>query len=616
MLNNVIIHISDLHLSLHLTKDDKRENVKFWLSTDEADENNNYFLSNFCLFINETYKESKKYLIITGDICNQAIKSEFDFASRYLKNIITELNIEQKNILIVPGDHDVNWQDCTVAFNDSRLDNPSKKAHEYQSEKLEKFSVFYKEILNKDFIATHNVIDQLVIDEIKTVFVGLNSNYLIEEGGGLGALDISTLKSELEIVEKKYSQYSKIAVTHHNLFAQYEKSHKGQWDQNNRIFTLNVLQSMNYKGVLYGNEHTYSSKFHDEYKLYAIDSGSLTSKSKPNPSFFVFESKIETNQDVKLQVNLFVCENNGRNNKYEFGSWIRHNIKDYGDKETIELVTSNVTVSESNISLALPDVATSQEITELLESKKNSASKSYENSIFSEKLYNVIKEKKLFHSGHFHWSETSRAHNWIDVSKILENNEHLLLAKKAIVDVVEKCDLNDKFDFIIGLGTEGNIISTRTVIRTNKPYSYLPYSYRYDEHNEFEQKLNFNAGSDFKNVLIITDVVNDGRTIRKLIGKREKNFFETIENVYVISLFYTGEEKNVHSGILNHCNIKNFDVENDEVVNNIEFYSVLNIKVEKCPYGKEYKSDCLIYKDNLDCVHLFYDERKTSLNQI
>ena len=34
-------------------------------------------------------------------------------------------------------------------------------------------------------------------------------------------------------------------------------------------------------------------------------------------------------------------------------------------------------------------------------------------------------------------------------------------------------------------------------------------------------------------------------------------------------------------------------------------------EVEKCPYNNSnYKTECLIYKDKLDCVHLFYDEDK------
>ena len=57
---------------------------------------------------------------------------------------------------------------------------------------------------------------------------------------------------------------------------------------------------------------------------------------------------------------------------------------------------------------------------------------------------------------------------------------------------------------------------------------------------------------------------------------------------------------------------KDYDWENDyKDVDNIEYYTVAKLKVEKCPYNNSnYKTECLIYKDKLDCVHLFYDEDK------
>lgn len=607
-MNRVILHISDLHVSLHLDEDGINTKPNFWLNTDDTEENNNFFINNFCSLIQKHYSEFQKFLIISGDICDKAIQGEFDSAEKYLKKIIGELQIEIANILIIPGDHDVNWSDCNSAYENSRLKNPTKKAYEYQDEKLAKFSIFYKNILNKDFIAPSNIIDKLVFEDIKLVFIGMNSNNLIQKGGGEGAFNTETFKADIEELEILYSGYSKIAVMHHNLFAQYEPSHKGQWNQDNRIFTLSILQSFNYKCILYGNEHTFSSKFHDDYKLYALDSGSLTSKENPRPSFFAitFDNNCES---VNLNLQLFVCDNSIRNNKYKFGSWIKPNIEDYGDKNYIELAGKSIGTKETKDLLPVSDISDSGKETSI--TNLSSGDKYYKSSDFSTMLYNNIKENKLFHSGHFHWSKTSRAHNWIDVSKILENSRDLLLAKKSIIDVIEKCGLSDKFDFVIGLGTEGNIISTRAVIKYNKPFSFLPYSYRYDEHNEFEKKLNFSNNGNFKNVLIITDVVNDGRTIRKLIGKREKDFFKDVLKIYVITLFYTGDEKEINADILNHRSIKNFDSENDEIVNNIEFYSVVNIKVEKCPYGNDYESECLIYKDKLDCVHLFYDEKKS-----
>ena len=125
------------------------------------------------------------------------------------------------------------------------------------------------------------------------------------------------------------------------------------------------------------------------------------------------------------------------------------------------------------------------------------------------------------------------------------------------------------------------------------------------------KNLNYdNTKGDYKTVVIVTDVVNDGRTIRKLIGKRCAEFFKNVERIIVISLFYTGEIDQINTNILNY-NMRlpntNYDFENDNEVNNIEFYTVRKLKVDRCPYGKDYNTECLIYRDELSCVHLFYD---------
>lgn len=110
--------------------------------------------------------------------------------------------------------------------------------------------------------------------------------------------------------------------------------------------------------------------------------------------------------------------------------------------------------------------------------------------------------------------------------------------------------------------------------------------------------------------------MNDGRTIRKLIKKenREKKFFENIEKINVVSIFYSGERP-LNVDVLNTKDKKfsdDYDWENDYPdVDNIDYYTVAKLKVEKCPCSNaEYKEACLIYKDKLDCVHLFYDENK------
>ncbi|MFC5873185.1 hypothetical protein ACFP3I_11370 [Chryseobacterium arachidis] len=225
-------------------------------------------------------------------------------------------------------------------------------------------------------------------------------------------------------------------------------------------------------------------------------------------------------------------------------------------------------------------------------------------------MYSIIKEKKLFHQGHFHWSETSRAHNWIDIARLLENKEDLYFAQNAIIDVLEKMNLIEGTDLIIGLGYEGNMIASKASIKLPVPYTYMPYSYRWLDHNKFENELHYdNEDKKYKKVILITDVVNDGRTIRRLVGRedRKKEFFDNVEKIAVVSLFYTGHQE-LNNDILNYNSLPKDLKDGDEEVNNIEFYTVQQLKIEKCPYGDDYKTECFILRDNLHCVHKFYTE--------
>lgn len=605
-----ILHISDLHISSHIDSDGKKvESFHSWITTDPKDTNSENFVQEFCKYVKSKTSDAELFLIVTGDITDRGHPYEFTKAREVLTYILKELSIPLTHLLLIPGDHDINRSDIERAHQDGVADNLTKEPFEYQKEKLERFSTFYHEITNETFSGNNTLVKEISING-KILLIGLNSNYFIGNKGGNGGFKKNQLDSILEDANETHPEHQKIAVFHHNLFASHENKITGQWDDNNRIETINSFEKNLIKCVLYGNEHTPSSEHHDSCKITHSDAGAMASKSKPAPSFKIYNI-VDDDNCVQFIPEIYICQVLGKNSTFSFGQWSKQNNTDLKEIEKIVLWQKNtIEIQETQLTeIEMPEPADFPAIQAPLKEEEEVKEEQY-HSIYSEELYRIIREKKLFHSGHFHWSETSRAHNWIDVSKILEDYEDLLLAKKAVIDVIEEKKLEDKFDFVIGLGTEGNIISTRTALKFGKPYSYLPYSYRYDEHNDFEQKLNFTNEGKFKNVLIITDVVNDGRTIRKLVKKREEEFFSNVDRIFVIALIYTGYASEINSQILNSSKIENFDSENDEIVENIDFYSVLNIKVEKCPYDNAFRQNCLIYKDKLDCVHLFYDEIK------
>ncbi len=606
-MKKVIIHISDLHVSLH--QDLKKrpiKDIKSHLTTDNQDVLVNQYIAQFCKYVIEKFPDCAFYLLITGDIANIAEEQEFNTALNLLETMITELKVDKKNVLIIPGDHDVNREDNKNAFKIGNESDSIKKSYEYESEKFSKFGIFYNSFLNENFEYAKSIVKYIEIQPENLLLVGINSNHFVDYEGGLGAVDITKLNSELEEINKKFTKHSKIAIFHHNIFSGYENKITGQWEPTNRLSVIQALEKYEYKLILNGNEHTRGSQKSSNHNLYYSDSGSF-SYNPPSPSFKIYEI-VKDDTSLMLKNNLFILQRAGKIDvEFPFGSWGVQDNKDMSELNTFQLVEkANVEIVEN---INLDKILEANEQNQILKEETARLTR-YENTFYKDQLMKLIKEKKLFHSGHFHWSETSRAHNWIDVSKILNDNEDLFQAKEAIVDVIKNCNLEDTFDFIIGLGNEGTILSTRTSVKYNKPFSYLPYSYRYDEHSSYEQKLNFENNGDYKTVLIITDVVHDGRTLRKLINKREKEFFKNVERIIVISLFYTGLNTSGETDIINSSKLELFDLSTDHKEERIEYYHILQLKVEPCPYGADFRTECLIVNEGLGCVYKFYDEEK------
>ena len=106
-----------------------------------------------------------------------------------------------------------------------------------------------------------------------------------------------------------------------------------------------------------------------------------------------------------------------------------------------------------------------------------------------------------------------------------------------------------------------------------------------------------NEDNSIKQVLVITDVVHKGRTLRNLFEERESDFFKNIDVINVVSLFYTGGDKkgNLPEGLA-------------DMVDRVRFLSLMDLEVGKCPYGDDYKLVCSNYNHKLCEVYKFYNE--------
>ena len=142
--------------------------------------------------------------------------------------------------------------------------------------------------------------------------------------------------------------------------------------------------------------------------------------------------------------------------------------------------------------------------------------------------------------------------------------------------------------------------------------AYLPYTYRYEEFNDFERSICLNnSDGRYKNVLIITDVVNKGRMLSGLIKEKESLFFANVTQLHVVSLFYTGRvEKEKENGKEQKKKAPIMPVGLKDIKDKtIGYYSLVQLEVGDCPYKDEDVKDCTIYKDHICEVYKFYDEK-------
>lgn len=647
-MKKVFIHISDLHVAIpkkHGKQEANERSKKTYLCAQE-DKDNNYYIKEFCDYIKKQYPNSDTdfYLLISGDIADSTLDEEYQFAEEFLKQMLTKLNIRKNKVLIVPGNHDVDWLECELA---ARKNHPKYAYLEFKA-KYGNFKRFYDrffEETGKVFDVNKQIVDFLAIDEERILFVGINTNYKIEHGGGPGAVDIEAFDKECDELHKKYPNYSRIAVFHHNTCSDSDEDNTpyGSWEKDDWINFRNSLEQYDFNLVLFGNEHTRASSrtfTQRDVERYLSDCGSFALHDDTCvPSFKIYEptQHYDSKKDVEIysfKQHLFQLTDKGHTGKRSFGEWFEfENNKKIGEPDEFPLrITQKNPIDQRTID-SFPigiyekddSVEINQEINDNhsidLNDTNEELTEGQHLSIiledvldkdFRDTVMGIIKSEHLYHPGHFHWGKSSRSHNWIDTISLLNNHKYISLIQGNIRKLVLEIEnYVGKFDAIIGIGLEGNIMSTQLLLE-DIPYAYLPYTYRYEEFNDFERSICLNnSDGRYKNVLIITDVVNKGRMLSGLVKEKESLFFANVTQLHVVSLFYTGRvEKEKENGKEQKKKAPIMPVGLKDIKDKtIGYYSLVQLEVGDCPYKDEDVKDCTIYKDHICEVYKFYDEK-------
>lgn len=214
-----ILHLSDIHLG---TISDTRK----YLTQLETDLIKNLNISKL------------EYLVISGDIASFSIKEEYEAAAEMICNLIKQFKLDPNRVIIVPGNHDLNWELSKKAYLFSpkeQLPNPLPEGKYipagdagallrndvlYQQRFVNFDEHFYKKVTNNQYPLDYHKQGILYIYPDNCIlFLALNSCWEIDyykPNNERASINMDALSNALsQLMDDKYDSWLKIAVWHH-----------------------------------------------------------------------------------------------------------------------------------------------------------------------------------------------------------------------------------------------------------------------------------------------------------------------------------------------------------------------------------------------------------------
>ncbi len=215
-----ILHLSDLHFGTH-------DDAELWCSQLAND------------LKNDLNCQSLEGVIVSGDIANFSVEDEYKAASKFFTDLQQEFGLKAHQIVIVPGNHDLNWnvskkqgyslqerEDVSEALQDGKYIAVDEDVIRLRNEdgykkRFENFSAFYADITAKsypqDYLA-QGMIHHL--PELNLLILGLNSSWELDHHfTARASINPGALARSLNIIRNNdtYQRCLKIAVWHHPL---------------------------------------------------------------------------------------------------------------------------------------------------------------------------------------------------------------------------------------------------------------------------------------------------------------------------------------------------------------------------------------------------------------
>lgn len=256
----IIIHLSDIQFGIHhrftgrqVPENGQRRDSRY--ITDE--EFNTLFvkLDNDLRLLKDTEGLTANVLVISGDLAEWSTRDEYRQVQKFIDSLLKSKNADltRGRTILVPGNHDVNWNLCNSYFEKCQAHKRIPQAPYW--EKFYFWNEFHSKLLGKKKARKHCLWYEYDLRSYGLLVAGLNScvnesHKSVDHYGHLGIEQSNEVIEWFNKVDKNH-EHVHIAVLHHNVFghSSLDEENLGDWQVVRTLFegTVDI--------ILHGHRH-------------------------------------------------------------------------------------------------------------------------------------------------------------------------------------------------------------------------------------------------------------------------------------------------------------------------------------------------------------------------
>lgn len=274
----LILHLSDLQFG---------ENNRFGINRYENDDSYIHLYDKLVEDIELITRQAGKnidLIIHSGDLAERSLPDEYGHSLSFFSKLAAAINIDRNKIVIVPGNHDINW---TLIQHERQKAEMEKRT--YVAPYIEKF--YYLNNFYKDFYGDYNLNNQLYkifkYDDLKLLIIALTSCYSECDLDGTHTGDFGpTQLNDAFLCAKELDQnrdYLWIVVLHHGLETTALAPEEALAHPDELI---SICRDYGVEIILHGHQHIAKTYIKGDtgFPVYIFSSGSagLDTKSLPD----------------------------------------------------------------------------------------------------------------------------------------------------------------------------------------------------------------------------------------------------------------------------------------------------------------------------------------------